>query len=1083
MNVKPAVLLLSLPVLFFASAFAGGVPEAEFAVPPTSKRPETYFFFFGGNISAEGITADLEAVKAAGISGVTLLIGNSVHAASRGVPRQVKCLSPEWDGLVGHFGRECRRLGLKFTMQVCPGWAMAGGPWIKPENAMRHLSASRTDVEGGRRVNVRLPQGAETSEPWRDWRDVAVVAFSAPEGDWSAPLRPDSVAGSVAGDWAAWKDGRGAVHIPAHSTVTVEFRFAKPVTVRTLEMPSVTGMAFVVRSFEPNVSVSLEADGATLVETLPLPPSSWQDERTFSVACRETTASRFVLTLQNSHPIALRTVRLYSAAKKDNWEAEAGWTLRSLLRRDTPVQSPSAWVSSASVTNVTAMMRPDGTFEWDAPAGRWAVLRIGHVNTGVKNIPAPPEGTGFECDKLSTAAADVQFDNYIGRLAASGAPAHGALDAMLMDSWECKQQTWTSGLDAVFAKRLGYDLFAWIPAVFGYVVGSPSDTARFLNDWRTLLGDLVSDNFFGHMARRARGRGLGIEFEAAFGNSIPGDIMRYYKYADTPMCEFWQPAVSFNFTPVKPAVSAAHVYGKTGVGAEAFTAFHVSWDEKLRDLKHNANMNLAEGISHFAFHTYTHNPQRPWLPPGTSFGGQGVGTTFVRGQTWWRHMPAFTDYFARCQTMLEAGRPVVDVLWHLGDECDGRPDHYAPFPEGFKYDLCNPDAFLSRMSVNDKGEWQTPGKIAYRVLWIPYCRRLLPETLEHIASGLDKGGVVAMAHLPQESATRKDGERGSARFEAARSALAGGKSRRGRLYIGRSIGDVLAAEKIGRDVYVEKGSGRLAWNHRAADGEDWYFIAPAEPGRGFDGTVAFRAGGGRGHVETWHPESGERRTAAADARSLRISLAPAQSCFVVFRKSATPGAKPLVDGRRAERRIVLDRPWHVGFPVGWGMPAHVVLGALKPWREIGPTPEARAFSGTATYETTFELDEPLRGMRAVLDLGKVESIAKVEVNGTVFPKLWAEPYSVDVTDAVKQGENVVRIEVTNTWFNRLVYDAGRPERERRTWTFRWPPANAPLRDSGLAGPVSLLLRHDNDTTGVPSCHVCTVCDTGAQNRN
>ena len=1067
-----SVLSLALSALCASAA----APEAAFRTPEGAKHPETYFFFFGGNIAAPGITADLEAVKAAGISGIKLFNGSSGRGAWPGVPKQIACLSPEWDALIGHFGDECKRLGLRMAMQVCPGWAMAGGPWIKPEQAMRHLAMSRTDVEGAnelfrlgfKTVRVKLPQPPRTDADWQDYRDIAVVAFPAPEGDWGKPLAPASVKGSGGTDWNAWARGRGGpARIPANATTEITYEFAKPVTVRTLEMPSVRSLAAVTLSFEPRTTVSLKADGATLVEETALPPSSWQDGSTFSLACRETTARWFTLTVKNKHPITLHTVRLLSAAKKDNWEGEACWTLRSLLRRETPEQSKRAYVKSASVMNLTSEMAKDGTLTWDAPPGRWTVLRIGHVNTGVKNSPAPREGTGFECDKMSTAAADVQFDNYIGRLTKPGAPLHGKLRAMLMDSWECRQQTWTPGMDAIFSSRLGYDLFTWIPAVFGYVVDSPDDTARFLNDWRTLVSDLITNNFFGHMSKRAHERGMEVEFEAAFGNSAPGDIMKYYKYADIPMCEFWQPAVSFNFTPVKPIISAAHLYGKRGVGAEAFTSFGVSWHERLRDYKHNANMNLAEGITHFVFHTFTHNPQEPWLPPGTSFGGRGIGAPFVRGQTWWRHMSAFTDYFARCQTMLEADVPVIDVLWYLGDECDGRPDHYAPFPAGHKYDLCNPDAFLTRISVKG-GKWCTPEGIEYGVLWIPESTRMLPETMEHLIRGIEKGGIAAMARLPDEPATRKDGERGRERFMQARNTLVAISSLTdcrvfdgysGRLYVGKTIGDVLKAENIEPDV---RGDG-IIWNHRRSGDNDWYFIAPAKEGEGFDGEVRFRT---TGTPQIWHPENGlidgGRGVTALPAR-IKLSLAPAQSCFVMFRKS---------DCRNVERRatesrsssvecpppqaIPLVAPWRISFLAGFGMPTNMTMSSLAPWKSLGPTPEAKAFSGTAAYETEFNLASIAPGSRTVLNLGRVESIAKVTVNGTSFSAIWALPYSVDVTDAVKPGMNHLRIEVTDTWFNRMAYDDGRPEGERKTWAFRRPRKTEPLRDSGLIGPVKIL---------------------------
>jgi hypothetical protein len=81
------------------------------------------------------------------------------------------------------------------------------------------------------------------------------------------------------------------------------------------------------------------------------------------------------------------------------------------------------------------------------------------------------------------------------------------------------------------------------------------------------LNDLLVENFFGEMKRLANEHGLTVSFETASGDVFPGDILEYYKHADIPMCEFWQPRSdsfvgSIEFKPVKPAVSAARGYGK-----------------------------------------------------------------------------------------------------------------------------------------------------------------------------------------------------------------------------------------------------------------------------------------------------------------------------------------------------------------------------------------------------------------------------------------------------------------------------------------------------------------------------------------
>jgi hypothetical protein len=384
-----------------------------------------------------------------------------------------------------------------------------------------------------------------------------------------------------------------------------------------------------------------------------MPQSSWQDDKPISLACREIENARcYRISIENKYPMALGSLRLFSAARKNNWESEAGWTLRSLVREsENPKQSPAAFVDPSKIQDIAAKMDSDGKLKWNAPSGKWTVLRIGHVNTGMRNSPAPPEGTGWECDKLSEKGPDAHFAGYIGRLSGKTGPlANGLLNNMLLDSWECKTQTWTDEMEAEFHRISGYELRNWLPAVFGYVINDHETSARFLRDWRGAIGNLFADKFYGRMAKLAKDNGLTIAYETAAGDIFPADILEFYKYADVPMCEFWHPfsegyVGSLNFKPIKPTASAARLYGKPRIAAEAFTSFNLTWDEHWDMLKEVANVNCIEGVTHFVFHTYTHNPHTGFLPPGTSF-GSAIGTPFLRGQTWWKHMPEFTTYLS-----------------------------------------------------------------------------------------------------------------------------------------------------------------------------------------------------------------------------------------------------------------------------------------------------------------------------------------------------------------------------------------------------------------------------------------------------
>lgn len=1202
------------------------------ATPPPEYRPETWFHFIGGNIGKPGISADLEAIAGAGIGGIQLFNGQ-FGGPWPGVQPQITCLSPQWDDAIRHTAGECRRLGLTFTMQNCPGWSLAGGPWIAPQEAMRHIVWSRTEVDGASFTDtglkrdapreIRLPRPQPSDEPWRDYRDIAVLAFPRPEGDNEVltPLRVRSDQPQL-----AWQDAfdparKAALRWSSNQPDWVEAEFPAPVTLRSLELPPLKAVVS-GRYFDPALALRVQAvtpAGLVAVAQRELPRSTWQDDRTLTLALPEVRARAFRFTFEplagNTRSVALDFFHLLGAARTDDWEARAGFVLRSLDLGDPPRQSPAAWVDGARIVDLTAHLKADagradagkaeGVLTWQPPPGAWTILRFGHVNTGARNGPAPAEATGFECDKMAPRAVATHFAHYVGRLTAPGGPASARLQELLLDSWECHTQTWTPAMESEFAQRRGYALRRWLPALAGYVVDSQQRSLAFLRDWRATLNDLIVANFFGQTTQLAHARGLKTSFETALGDVAPGDILQYLGRADVPMCEFWQPNDpdwgGEETKPVLPCISAAHVYGKRRIAAESFTSVVLRWDEHPFMLKPYADHNFAQGINHLVFHTYTHNPRLD-VVPGTSFGA-GIGTPFLRGQTWWKYMPAFTTYLARCQMMLERGRPVADVLWYLGDEFDHKPRQDAPFPAGYRFDYCNQDVLLHRLHVV-RGRLVTPEGTSWRALWLPRCPRLTTATLQALRDLVHQGALV-IAAPPRECASLCGGAAAAQRFKALVHDLWGARppargSRKlgtGHLMWGVELADALRVPHAGVAPDVS-GMPGVAWCHRSEAGAEVYFVV-APRAAALRGGFTFRA---TGQVELFDPLTGQSRPAAVVRKDgsrthVALDLPPAGSIFVVFRRgqprltgeprltwtrieyegtslldalapprletgltvvkamygdAADParqldvtervrhdvlqGATTLTGGndwaggdpalgtvktlsvtvrimeggmqrvqtlRATEgqplqlpaamlpppplqvlpdgsllalqngryrlvsdrgkatqvsvtgaRSIALDGRWTLRFPSGWGVPERLELPALEPWSDLAG-PAVRAFSGTAVYSCEVNLDPPGPDQRFMLDLGRVANIAEVTLNGHRAGLLWAAPYRCDVTRLVKPGLNRLDIAVTNTWRNRLAYDAALPENQRKTWTIAGPPAGAPLEPAGLAGPLQL----------------------------
>ena len=875
------------------AAFAGAAELdcAKFRAPGADCRPETWYHLIGPNASKEGATADLEALAAAGVGGIQLFHGGAktLDDLWPGVKKGIPCLSADWDDLVAHIADECHRLGLTFKMQNCPGWSMAGGPWITNETCMRDLAWTVGTFESAADGTVRgrlEPSHGGT----RDYHDLRVLAFPAPAGAETASLVWTNAAAP----------GPGGRRPPPDEAVLESA--TGPVTVRTLALPNPKHFT-TMRTYDPEMTVTLEAwrDGAwTPAGRWTVPPANWQDgmlgpdaNEWMSLAVDETTAAKFRVRLHHPAYALARFDRaaLLGVARPNNWEGEAGYSLRGLVR-----EGADAACAAAAVVDPAAVLTPrvafaaDGSFAWRAPrAGRWTLVRVGEERKTCVNAPAPPVATGLECDKLSPRGIEANYANYVGRLVKG--PLREKIDGMLLDSWECGTQTWTKDLDKAFDARHGAGRFArFLPALCGFVTVSRAETREFLRQWRLFLGETVARNFYGRMRELARADGLSIAFETAHGDVLPGCPLEYFKYADTPMCEFWTQGpddhcANVNMKAIRPCASAAHIYGKRRVDCESFTDCDLGWDENPFGLKPHLDVNFARGITHPVLHTCTHNPVAKLTAPGSSFGAWGIGTPFVRGQTWWGYMPDFTGYASRCTYMLEAGAPKVDVALDLGDDGDHKPLHFLPgLDRGYSHDLVNRDA-LATQFVRDGAAWRTKGGATY-------------------------GCVLA----------RREVEEGRAKppFPPSVTFAAGGP---------------------------------LEWIARTDGTRDWYFFAVPQDGRAHAVKLRdFGAGAKFAAAEIWNPRTARTEAAVVGGDG---ALALSESCFVVLGPKA-PGASAPAVRRRAAEPTPLAGPWLLRFEPGWGRDEDVTTDRLVSWDELPGSMEAQFYSGRVTYVKRFD---------------------------------------------------------------------------------------------------------------------------------
>ncbi|WP_454758568.1 glycosyl hydrolase [Caulobacter segnis] len=1056
MNKRPVALSLILALSVSHGALAADALRDGFATPPAEARPQVFWQWINGNVTQEGIHLDLEWMQRAGIGGSILFdIGFGSPPIPQYVEKRVGYGSPEWKAAVRYAAAESKRLGLQFGMQAGGGWSETGGPWVKPEEAMKKLVWSETVVSGKGPIVLAPPPGV--SGPFQDlpisarfaepklYRDVAVIAWRED----IAPAAPEAT--SSAGSVVAAKLTDGAYAAPAVEKLAgdgwVLLRYAAPVDARAVTVA--------VDGAMPNGVVEASDDGQTfrVLTTLPGEVRQGLPVRTF--AFPKTSARVFRLRLAaDAKPTAVTEFAIHTDPRIDRFQEKAGWgVLTDNWASATP--TTDAAIAPAGVLDLTSRFKPDGTLNWTPPAGRWHVLRYGWSLTGRRDTPAAAESLGLEVDKLNANHVRAHMRGLLEPLKAELGDLYGkdGLGFVVTDSWEVGQQNWTEAMAAEFATRRGYALTPWLPVLAGRVVQSAEASDRFLADYRRTIADLLTERHFAEITKILHEEGMRYDAEAP-GVDLPtiADGLQAKGRVDIPMGEFWvypegKPPPAAHMADVREAASAAHVYGKPLVGAEALTTMGEDpWRTGPWQHKRIVDRYMAEGINHFVLHTSAHQPFTDRKPGMTL---RQYGQHLSRNETWAEgEMRAWTDYLARSGWMLRQGKPGADIAYFQGEDAatalpyveGGKPN----LPAGWDFDYLDGESLIQRMSVQD-GRLVLPSGVSYAALVIPpRIERLSLPALRKIDALIAAGGLV-IGERPKGSPTLSGGAAADAEWKALVDKLWSGPVRTG-----------LVEAALGSPAIAGQGES-LVWTRRVLDDGELYFLANTSD-RPLKVAPSFRIAGKA--PELWRADTGQGQPAPFVQREGRtevpLDLAPYDAVFVVFR-APTNEASRVVAATTSTVAKTLDGPWTVKFEPGWGGPASLTLPKLASWTD-NADPGVRYYSGAATYEKTLEVPRAWLKGRVQLDLGTVHEFATVTLNGKALPTQWKPPYAVDVTDALKPGRNTLSIRVMNFWANRMIGDL---QPGAKPYTFApiqpFKPDDA-LSPSGLLGPVTLKVR-------------------------
>ena len=939
-----ASLLMPLTAIHAAESL-----EKQFQNPPHPAKPWVYWINMDGHFTKEGITADLESMKAVGIGGM-------IHMdVDVGVPRgTVSFMSETWQANFKHAILECERLGLEFTTITGPGWTGTGGPWVKVDHSMQHLVPVSVDVKGPSTYNEVLPK----PQP-------RVSGYHAAQ----TPAMRESLA-----------------------------------------------------AFYEDVAVYAFPKTSPVVENI--------DEK--------------ALLVRNPYT---------SQAGVRPWFASSA----SFTEPD-----KSQVIELTQIIDLTSRVQPDGRLQWEVPDGEWTILRMGRRSTGANTRPAPAAGLGFESNKFDKKALESHFEAYFDPLLKSIGPrpldrktGFTGLDA---DSWEMGAQNWTPGFREEFQKRRAYDPWPYFPAYSGRVVGSREKTERFLWDVRMTCQELLLENHIAHMKELCRARGLQLAIEPY--DMTPVNDLDLGSYADIPMGEFWYNQFNSGWSCIE-AASVGHTMGKPIVAAEAFTAVKPDWMEKPWTLKNQGDWAFAVGINRFVIVSFAH---QPWLDkaPGMTFSAYGLH--WERTQTFWPLLGQYHQYLARCSHLLQQGVTVSDVLYLTPE---GAP-HVFRAPDtalvdatgqlsdkkGYGFDGCSPKILMDRAEVKD-GLIAFPGGTSYRILVLPQVQTMTPALIAKIRD-LVKAGATVVGNPPLKSPSLSgypacDTEVqtlakdlwGSLEAPAEPTKRSYGK---GTIHWGGPLSpanpsplypDYDQTAGILKSMGVVEdftATGPVRYGHRRTADRDIYFVSN-RTGAPIKADCRFRVAAG--NPELWDPVTGERRALPQFERKDGTTIIPMefdafQSFFVVFGgKDPAPASTDVKNFPELKPMQEISGAWDVAFDPKWGGPEKITFDALQDWSKR-PESGIKYYSGIATYRKTFPVSGlPSPVSKTYLSLGTVCDMARVKLNGKDLGVVWCAPWQVEITDALKSGENQLEIEVANRWPNRMIGDKQRADANAR----------------------------------------------------
>jgi hypothetical protein len=1004
---------ISLLVIGAGSAWGQGDPlKSGFENPPNGARPRVWWHWMNGNITPEGITADLEWMHRVGLGGYQNF--DAALQTPQVVPKRLAYMTPEWKEAFKHAILLGDQLGMEMAIAGSPGWSESGGPWVPGPEGMKKYVWSATPVEGGKPFSGVLAHPPSNTGAFQNigihdelasmgqapklpeyYADAAVVAYKRSSVDKPLDaLNPKITSSGGDTDVAMLSDKdlekTTGVPIPAPGEASwIQYEFPQPQTIRSITyVTKDPGMiqAMIAGTSAPEKNLEASDDGQSWRAVAKL---NGPDSPEHTISFPAVTARYFRVTFKRTPPpkppdwaegidpssfgiklppkptkYDIAEMELHAGPRVSHFEAKAAFDpVEDLYGFATPPVAAGEAIAKSDVIDLSSKMTPDGKLDWTPPEGDWVVLRFGYSLLGITNHPATAEATGLEVDKMDRRFVKNYFEKYLDSYKETvGADLMGnkGIRYVINDSWEAGSQNWTDNMIAQFKKLRGYDPVPWMPVLTGQVVESSEASDRFLWDFRKTIADLIANEHYGQLEDTLHERSMGHYGEShEEGRAFVADGMEVKKFNEVPMSAMWTQTPGVNHEQFgynaddRESGSVAHIYGQNIAAAESMTAAAAPWAWSPATLKPTADQEFLSGINRFVIHESAHQPLvDKTKKPGMTLGP--FGQWFNRNETWAEQAGAWVDYLARTSFMLQQGHFGADLIYFYGEDSNLTAifGHSAPdIPAGYGFDYVNADALIHEMTVSD-GCITTKSGMSYKVLGLdPYSKHMSLPVLQAIEK-LVKDGATVAGPKPTDDPSQADDQ---AEFDRINAELFGDGSGvhtvgQGKVYAGQSLADVFNALKVAPDFDYTKPENdqRLLFVHRKMDNGDLYFV----DNRGdHESTVdaTFRVSGKA--PELWYAETGTSKPASykiADGRTTVPLHLEPWGTVFVVFRKSTSESSQTLPKVTETKVADVAGPWQVSFEPDRGAPPTATLDKLISWSDSTDA-GVKYFSGAGTY--------------------------------------------------------------------------------------------------------------------------------------